>query len=208
MKRLHRADLWGWSTFDPARNLDFHSVLWQGPAGNVAVDPLPLSEHDRAHLAELGGLSKIVVTNSDHLRDAIRLRQELGAELCGPRAEKDALSCDRWLGEGDEVVAGLSIIELGGSKTPGELALLLTAQLEGSGPQEPKSTLITGDLIRCHQAGRLHLLPDAKLADRAAALASLRRLVDRTDIDAVLVGDGWPIFREGHRALAELAARS
>ena len=49
MKRLHRADLFGWSCFDESRNLDFHSVLWVHAGGNVAIDPLPLSPHDRAH---------------------------------------------------------------------------------------------------------------------------------------------------------------
>jgi hypothetical protein len=57
MKALHREDLFGWSRFDEARNLDFHSVLWVRPEGNVVVDPLPLSEHDTTHLRSLGGVA-------------------------------------------------------------------------------------------------------------------------------------------------------
>ena len=49
MKRLHRVDLHGWSCFDETRDLDFHSVLWTRPDGNVVVDPLPLTDHDRRH---------------------------------------------------------------------------------------------------------------------------------------------------------------
>ena len=37
MKRLHRADLYGWSRFDEARDIDFHSVLWKRSGGNVVV---------------------------------------------------------------------------------------------------------------------------------------------------------------------------
>ena len=48
MKRLHRNDIYGWSVFDEGRNIDFHSVLWVRPGGNIAIDPLPLSEHDLA----------------------------------------------------------------------------------------------------------------------------------------------------------------
>lgn len=194
MKRLHRSDLYGWSRFNPDRDLDFHSVLWVRDGGNVAIDPLPLSDHDRAHLESLGGVATIAVTNSDHLRDAVALAGRYGAELCGPAAEPD-LPCSRRVGDGDEIAAGLRALALDGSKTPGELALVLD-----------ETTLITGDLVRAHQGGRLCALPAAKLSDPAAARRSIERLAALPSIEAVLVGDGWPIFRDGHRALAELLA--
>ena len=80
-----------------------------------------------------------------------------------------------------------------GSKTLGELALVL----EGT-------TLVTGDLIRAHEGGRLCLLPDAKLTDSDAARSSVRRLAALPGIEAVLVGDGWPVFRHGAETLREL----
>ena len=199
VKRLHRPDLFGWSRFDEARNLDFHSVLWRREGGNVVVDPLALSEHDRRHLAELGGVAWIVVTNSDHVRDAAALAAATGARIAGPAGERTSfpIECDRWLADGDEIVPGLRAYTLEGSKTPGELALVLE-----------ETTLITGDLVRAHEGGRLCLLPDAKLTDRASALASVARLAALPAIEAVLVGDGWPIFRHGGEALRELGARA
>jgi hypothetical protein len=86
-------------------------------------------------------------------------------------------------------------LALNGSKTPGELALLLE-----------ETTLITGDLIRSHQAGKLCLLPDEKLSNKREAIASLKRLTELPGIDAVLPGDGWPVFRNGAQVLADLAA--
>ncbi len=197
MKLLHRPDLYGWSRFDESRNIDFHSVLWKRPDGNVVFDPLPLTPHDEAHLRELGGASLCVITNSDHVRDAKRLAELTGARIAGPKAERDGfpIACDLWLGDGDEPVVGLSVIEFHGSKTPGELALVLNGD-----------TLLTGDLVRAHRAGGLNLLPDSKLSDRAAAVDSVRRLLDLPDVKAVLTGDGWPVFRGGHRALRELCA--
>jgi hypothetical protein len=99
------------------------------------------------------------------------------------------------LRDGDEVVPGLSCLALEGSKTPGELALVL----EGS-------TLITGDLVRAHEGGRLTMLPAPKLEDRALATREVLRLAALPNIEAVLVGDGWPVFRHGGEALRELAA--
>jgi hypothetical protein len=198
MKLLHRPDLFGWSRFDESRNLDFHSVLWVRPGGNVAVDPLPLSEHDAKHLEALGGAALVIVTNSDHTRDAAAFAARTGAEIAGPRAERETfpIRCSRWLGDGDAPVPGVHVLELAGSKTPGELALLLDG-----------STLVTGDLVRAHRGGGLDRLPDAKLADRSAALGSIERLAALEGVDAVLPGDGWPVFRDGRRALAELVAR-
>ena len=197
MKQLHRADLFAWSSFDENRDIDFHSVLWVRPEGNVAIDPLPLSPHDARHCTSLGGVSLVIVTNSDHTRAARDVARRFSAKLAGPRAERDgfALECELWLSDGDEPVPGLSVYELQGSKTPGELALVLQ-----------RTTLITGDLIRGHRGGALNLLPDAKLRDRGLAVQSVRRLAAMTEIETVLVGDGWPVFRDGGRSLSELSA--
>ena len=195
MKLLHRHDLFSWSVFDQERNLDFNGWLWQRNDGNVLIDPLPMSGHDRQHLESLGGAKFIVITNSDHCRDAEKIAGDTGAKLFGPNQEKAnfPLACNQWLQNNEQVVPGLTVIELEGSKTPGELALLL----EGN-------TLITGDLIRCHQAGELCLLPDAKLRDKNRAIESLKHLAALPAIDAVLPGDGWPIFRYGADALIQL----
>lgn len=196
MKKLHRSDLYGWSEFNADRNIDFHSVLWVRDGGNVVVDPLPMSEHDRAHLTSLGTLGHIVITNSDHTRDVERLARETGAVVYGPAGERDGfpIACARWLADGDEVVPGLSVVTMDGSKTPGELALVLDS-----------TTLITGDLIRAHEAGKLCLIPDAKLSNKTQAVASLRKLVANHDLEAVLPGDGWPVFRNASDVLRELS---
>ena len=197
MKRLHRPDLFGWSQFNPDRNIDFHSVLWCRDGGNVVIDPLPLSDHDRDHLTALGGVGVIVITNSDHVRDAEALAVSTSAIICGPVGEREdfPIQCNTWLGDGEDVVPGLRAIALNGSKTPGELALVVE-----------DTTLITGDLVRAHEAGRLCMLPEPKLANLADAVASIQRLAGLDAIETVLVGDGWPVFRGGQLALAELVA--
>jgi hypothetical protein len=196
MKNLHKPHLYCWSSFDTERNVDFNSYLWVREGGNVVVDPMPMSDHDLAHIEQLGGVAWIVITNSDHVRDSRALADRWGAKLAAPAAERDSLELPiaRWLTEGDELVGGMRIFELHGSKTPGELALLL----EGD-------TLITGDLVRAHRAGSLMVLPDAKLRDRKKACQSVSRLAAIESVAAVLVGDGWPVIREGHARLRELA---
>ena len=195
MKRLHRSDLFGWSVFNEERNIDFNSVLWQRDKGNVLIDPLPLSIHDAQHLESLGGVKIIIVTNSDLCRSAQEIASKTSAKLYGPQQERQdfPIVCDAWLIDGEELVPGLIAYELDGSKTPGELALVLGGD-----------TLITGDLIRCHQGGELCLLPDGKLTDKPAAIESVKRIVALSGLMAVLPGDGWPIFSQGSDALVRL----
>ena len=193
MKRLHRKDLYCWSTFAERLDIDFNSFAWVREGGNVLVDPLPMSEHDRKHLRELGGAAWIVVTNSAHVRGAKEIAAEFGCKIAGPAAEREGfpLPCDRWLKDGDELVPGLRVLEMEGSKTPGELALMLE-----------DTTFIAGDLLRSHRAGELMLLkPEQNLKDRAKALASLRRVLANERLEALLVGDGWCVFRDGRKQL-------
>ena len=198
MKLLHRPDLYSWSVFDEGRNLDFHGTLWVRPEGNVVIDPVPMSEHDQRHLSELGGALMVVVTNSDHVRAALQVARATGARVAGPRGEQGAfpIPCERWLADGEEPLPGLRVLELHGSKTPGELALLIHG-----------TTLVVGDLVRAHAGGRLDLLPDPKLTDPGEARQSVRRLAALDGVEAVLTGDGWPVFRDGSRLLGELVGR-
>ena len=198
MKQLHRKDLFSWSEFNEERNIDFHGTLWVRESGNILIDPMPMSEHDRNHLEKLGGAVHLLITNSDHVRDSQNLVESTGARCWGPVAEKGSfpVSCDEWLGEGDQPLPGLRVFAMEGSKTPGELAFLLE-----------NTTLITGDLIRAHEGGRLCMLPEAKLQDRHAARISVKRMASLKDIEAVLPGDGWPVFSKGAEALKQIVDR-
>ncbi len=198
MKRLHRPDLFTWSVYDETQQVDFNGLLWRRDGGNVVVDPVPLAPADERHLAELGGAAWILITNSSHVRAGRELAARAGARLLGPAGERGAfpVACERWLRDGDEPFPGLVVRELRGSKTEGELALVLDG-----------TTAIFGDLVRAHQAGALMLLRRDKLRDPAAAVESVRRFrALHPRVEHVLVGDGWSAFRNGGALLDELLA--
>lgn len=197
MKRLHRPDLYCWSVFQEQQELDFNGFAWVRGADNVLIDPMPMSAHDLDELRRLGGASLIVLTNSFHVRAAGELAAALGARIAGPVAERGGfpIDCDRWIEDGEELLPGLVAVALEGSKTPGELALVLD-----------DTTLIAGDLVRGHRGGSLNLLPEAKLKDPRAARASVRALAQKHPrLDAVLVGDGWCYFGAGAAELRRIS---
>ncbi len=195
MKALSRENIYCWSTFSEEHQIDFHSFLLYLIEGNILIDPLPFSAQDEKDLLDLGPVAWIIVTNSDHLRAAEQISKELGVPIYAPAGEEDAFSCRvvRWLKDGDYVAPELKIFALEGSKTDGELAILFE-----------EKTLITGDLIRSHEEGKLTLLPDEKLKDKTKAIASVRRLAELPNLETVLVGDGWPVLENGQARLADL----
>jgi len=205
MKRLHRKDMWCWSVFNERLNIDFNSFVWTRPDGNVVIDPLPMSAHDRAHLGKLGGVAWIVMTNSDHVRGARALADAFpGVKLAGPAAEREKfpLACDAWLSE-REPLLDWRVYEMDGSKTPGELALLIDHA--SANPAGGQATLVTGDLVRANRPGSLMMLnADQGLKNAAAARESIARLAVLPHLEAVLVGDGWCLFADCHEALRAL----
>ncbi|MFT4940161.1 MAG: hypothetical protein ACI88A_003213 [Paraglaciecola sp.] len=196
MKLLHKDNLFCWSKFDEDRNIDFHSYLWVRAKGNVVFDPLPLTSHDEDHLKSLGSISYIIISNSDHVRNAENLAKMTGAKIWGPAGEASSfpIKCSKWLNEGDAALEELDVYSLSGSKTNGELSFLIEGE-----------TLITGDLVRAHSGGKLCMLPDAKLLDVKEAKSSVKRLAAIRGVTAILPGDGWPVFRYGGQVLSELA---
>ncbi|NQY37882.1 MAG: MBL fold metallo-hydrolase [Alteromonadaceae bacterium] len=197
MKAIHKSNLYCWSQFNEDRNIDFHSYLWIREKGNIVFDPLPLTNHDKNHLNSLGKLSHIIISNSDHIRDAKELAAETGAEIWGPEAEKDdfPIKCSKWIGESKSLIDGLDVYCLTGSKTNGELAFVVEGE-----------TLITGDLIRSHSGGKLCILPKGKLQNLDEAINSVKKLAGIEGIKAILPGDGWPVFRDGKILMSELVA--
>ncbi|HTA40678.1 MAG TPA: cupin domain-containing protein [Candidatus Acidoferrales bacterium] len=182
-----------WSQWQPDRGMFFSSFLWVREGGNVAFDPLPLTEDDAQAIEGLGGVSTILLTNRDHERGAAAMRERFGARIFSSRLEAELfeLKVD---GVFDRVaLPGLRAIPLEGAKTPGEVAFLT----------DDLTVAIAGDAILGTPAGALSFLPDAKLGDPLALALSLRRLWTPR-LRTLLLGDGASLYAGAEDALAAL----
>jgi uncharacterized cupin superfamily protein len=181
-----------WSLWQPDRNLYFNSFFVESDDGNLAIDPLPIAEADASEIAARGGIAWIVVTNRDHERGARDLAARTGARIAASATEAALLAgpVDRALFAGDRI-GGASVVALDGLKTAGEIALHFAE----------RRTVLVGDALWGDPAGSLRLMPDAKLADPARAVTSLRQLRALRP-QHLLVGDGACVFGDAERVLA------
>ena len=195
MQRLGIAGVQMWSAWQPDRGLFFNSYLIERPDGNIVVDPLPLDERQTQRIEAAGGVATIVLTNRDHERDAVTLRDRFGARVRASKIEAPLFSMpiDETFVPGEELAPGLAAIALPHGKTPGEVALYL--------PEA--SAAIVGDAIIGAPAGSLSLLPDGKLADVDAFILTLRRLWSLR-LEVLLLGDGQPLFSGADAAIGAL----
>ena len=200
MKRLIFEDLYSWSVFSEARQIDFNGHLWVRNDGNIAIDPVAMCDADRDQFEQLGGAKWIVITNRDHEREVTAFQEWTGAKVIVHEADADLLEIkpSRTISDGETIVPGLQAIHLPFGKSPGEIALYFSE----------KNALLFGDIVAGEPMGRLTLLADEKLEDAPKAAMQLRKVL-ALQFNAVLVGDGHSLFRDGRQELVEcLQARS
>jgi uncharacterized cupin superfamily protein len=187
-----------WSRWQADRAMFFNAWFVTGPRGRMVVDPLAPDADDLAYVDERG-LDAVVVTNRDHERAAAVFLERYRVPLvaASPDAAELSLPVTRVVSDGDDV-CGWRVMTFAGLKTAGEFALF----------SHDLHAAITGDALWGVPAGAVTLMPDAKLADPAAAALSLRRLL-AVAVRHLLLGDGMPVYERASDALqAALDARS
>jgi len=193
-----------WSRYQADRGIDFNGFHWQRERGGVLIDPMEMDDSERGALEQRGGARWILLTNFEHLRAAAALRQACGATVLAPAGERvrfgeQANVVDEWFETAADLPEGLrddlDVFTLRGGKSEVEAAFFL---------RDP-AALVFGDLVRSHVSGALTLLPDAKIADRGAAIESLRPLA-AVPAAGLLLGDGDCVFRQGREVFGEFLA--
>jgi glyoxylase-like metal-dependent hydrolase (beta-lactamase superfamily II) len=187
-----------WPWFSARHGYDFNGWLVRHPQGNVCIDPAEMPD-DVLEEIRREGVARIVLTNRNHFRSSMRVLERTGARIAIHPADA-AFAREKGTAVDDELSPGQSagpfvVVDAHG-KSPGEVALHWAA----------RRILVVGDACIGKPPGECALLPDTVIDDKRALIESLRRLA-RLDFDALLVGDGAPILKEGRAALERLVAR-
>jgi len=145
------------------------------------------------------GVSRILVTNRNHVRDANRVRARTGARTAihpadAGYARVQGAELDDELQVGEQV-GPLLVLGVPG-KSPGEIAF----------HWPDRRILIVGDSIIGKPPGACSLLTEKVMDDPARLRSSVRALLD-VDFDCLLVGDGTSVLSGAKDRLADLAAQ-
>jgi len=188
-------DVLTWSWFSEPHGYNFNSLLISAPDGNLCIDPV---EPDDQVMSELvrRGVSRILLTNRNHVRAANQVRERTGA-LCyisledAAHAKAQGAVIDGEIRAGERI-GGLEVVEVSG-KSPGEVAFLWTV----------RKALIVGDAVIGNPPGRLSLLRERVMDDPARLRRSVEQLL-ALDFDTMLVGDGVSVTGDAKQRLKEL----
>lgn len=184
-------EMWSWYSEEKGMNFNGY-VIGQGKE-RVVIDPPQMNIDDKQDLS-IDGAKAVIVTNRDHIREAMECRLLLNTKIWAPEAdapEMGSITIDQTYKDGDVLPTGLKVVTIPNGKSPGESALYLNQR---------GGIFILGDALIGMPDGTLKLLPPEKYSDIKKAKEGLRRLLDY-EFEVVLVGDGKPILSGGKKAV-------
>ncbi len=184
-----------WQWFSQPHGYNFNSLLVPSPAGNLCIDPVEPNDEVLSELVRRG-VSRILITNRNHVRAANRVREHTGArsyihpeDAAYAKAQGAELDGELHAGEG---MGALEVIGVSG-KSPGEVAFLW--------PE--RKVLIVGDAVIGNPPGRLSLLRESVMDDAPRLRRSVQQLL-ALDFDTIFVGDGVSLIGDAKRQLRKL----
>ncbi len=192
---------WGSTYADRPWDLNGYAIRLDGCT--VLVDPPAPAEDDWPSFDVIKPITKIVLTNRDHIRDVEVFRARFGAHLVAGADEVKQLApitIDEAVREGDLIAGALHVIHLPG-KSAGEMGLYFDPAYHAIS-REMGGILLLGDAIIGNPPGALSLIPELKLDDSPRLKRSLRKLLDY-DFDVLLLCDGQAVLSGGKRKVAE-----
>ena len=190
-------DVLTWSWFSEPHGYNFNSLLIPHLDGNICIDPVEPTDEVLNELARIG-VSRILVTNRNHVRAANKVRERTRARCYIHRedaeyAKQQGAIVDDELREGEKI-GPLEVISVSG-KSPGEVAFLWAH----------RKTLIVGDAVIGNPPGHLSLLRERVMDDPPRLRRRVQQLLAR-DFDTILVGDGVSVLKDAKQRLQELVA--
>ncbi len=185
--------IWQWSWFSEEKQLKFNGLFLTVGEHKIVIDPPPMTAEASTLIRRQGALDYIIVTNRDHIREAVTYQAEFRCQLQVPDADAPQMEVkpSKTFKDGELLPGGIWAVQLKDQKSPGESALYI---------QQGKGVLIVGDALIGKPAGALSLLAPEKYGDIGKAKEGLRRLL-KYNFDSILVGDGASIIGGAKQAL-------
>jgi glyoxylase-like metal-dependent hydrolase (beta-lactamase superfamily II) len=185
-----------WQKYDPAIKAElFSTALVTANQTVVIVDPTQLPKAQLDLLLNQRPLSAIVITNSNHHRDALWYSKQLSAPIFAHRctfSDQEPAPVIS-VAQDDRVVEELKVIEIDGAAL-GEIALYHSSN---------GGTLIIGDALINFAPYGFAFLPRKYCTNQKQLRRSLRKLLDY-DAERIFFAHGAPILSRATARLRQL----
>jgi glyoxylase-like metal-dependent hydrolase (beta-lactamase superfamily II) len=186
--------LYHWSVYEPAVKCEIGCTAFRLPSGWVVIDPVPLVESAWKELLALAPLRAILLTNGNHARDAVALRDKHQVPVVtAPDTRRDIAELRPEVTLlPNELLYGVTAIAIPGA-TAGETAFY-----------SKTGVMVLGDaVINTSTETGLEFLPDKYCTDAAQNRASLRKLLDY-DFHTLTLAHGSPVTTRAKEKFAAL----
>jgi glyoxylase-like metal-dependent hydrolase (beta-lactamase superfamily II) len=188
-----------WSVYDPAVKCEVGCTALRTRSGWTVVDPVPLAPESWAELLAEAPLRAILLTNGNHVRDAVGLRarhQVPVVTAAATRKDIAELRPDVTLLP-NELIYGITAIAIPGA-TAGETAFHA---------HEARALMLGDAVINVSAEKGLEFLPDKYCQDARQNRESLRLLLP-LDFDILTLAHGAPVVSRAKDKLTSLLASS
>jgi len=186
--------LYHWSVFNPEVKCEVGCTALKVGSGWVIIDPVPLADAAWKDLLALAPVRAILLTNGNHVRDAIALRDKHHVPVAtAPETRRDIteLKPDVILLP-NELLYGITAIAIPGA-TPGETAF-----------HSNTGVMVLGDaIINTNLERGLEFLPDKYCTDAKQNRASLATLL-KFEFHTLTFAHGAPVTLHAKEKLAAL----
>jgi glyoxylase-like metal-dependent hydrolase (beta-lactamase superfamily II) len=186
--------LYHWVVFEPAVKCEIGCTALKLPSGWVVVDPVPLAESAWKELLAMAPLRAILLTNGNHVRDAVALKTKHQVPVVtAPDTRRDITELRPEITLlPNELLYGITAIAIPGA-TPGETAF-----------HSKTGVMILGDAVINTSTERgLELLPDKYCANAEQNRSSLRTLL-AYDFHTLTLAHGSPVTSRAKEKLTAL----
>ena len=186
--------LYHWSVYAPDLKCEIGCTAFKAASGWVVIDPVPLAEAAWKDLLALAPLRAILLTNGNHVRAAVELRQQHKVPVVtAPETRRDITELKPEITLlPNELLYGIAAIAIPGA-TPGESAFFSNT-----------GVMVIGDaVINTNLEAGLEFLPDKYCADAKQNRASLRKLLD-FDFHTLTFAHGAPVTTYAKEKLTAL----
>lgn len=182
-----------WQVYDSSVKSDLFSTAAETDGRLYFIDPTPLHPDSLAEVTSDRSVAGILVTNSNHPRDAGRFAEKFQVPLFAACAMPELGEITIVSIKAGEIAPGLSAIPLPGAAT-GELAFHFA---------DDGGTVVLGDALINFEPDGFALLPVKYCTNQKVMKRSLRQLLDWR-FERLLFAHGLPILSSARERLETL----